>query len=80
MKEIRLKGLDEKIYYDVCENGLKIYIWVNEKINTFKGSLVFLGGAENTTFKIEGQEKRCLQERLIIWNIFYVKMRMVLLY
>ena len=58
MKEIRLKGLDEKIYYDVCDNGLKIYIWVNEKINTFKGSLVFLGGAENTTFKIEGQEKK----------------------
>ena len=30
MKEIILKGLDEKIYYDECENGLKIYIWKKE--------------------------------------------------
>ena len=56
MKEIVLKGLDEKIYYDQCDNGLKIYVWTNEKINTFKSALVFKGGAENTTFTIENKK------------------------
>ena len=56
MKEIILKDLDEKIYFDQCENGLKIYIWVNEKINTFKGALGFKGGAENTTFTVEDKK------------------------
>ena len=56
MREIVLKGVGEKIYYDQCENGLKIYVWVNEKINTFKGSLVFLGGAENTEFTVNSKK------------------------
>ena len=33
MQEIGLKGIDEKIYYDICDNGLPIYMLVNEKVN-----------------------------------------------
>ena len=57
MKEIILKGLDEKIYYDECENGLKIYIWKKENVNTFKGTLVFPCGAEQVSFKVHNQKK-----------------------
>ena len=56
MREIVLKGVGEKVYYDQCDNGLKIYVWVNEKVNTFKGSLVFLGGAENTEFTVNSKK------------------------
>ena len=35
MQEIEIKGLEEKIYYDTCENGLPVYMWVNEKVNSF---------------------------------------------
>lgn len=52
MREIVLKGIDEKVFFDQCDNGLKVYVWVNKKVNTFKGSLVFLGGAENTEFTV----------------------------
>ncbi len=57
MRTINLIGLDEKIYYDKCLNGLQIYVWVNEKINTFKGALVFKGGAENTEFYLDGKKR-----------------------
>lgn len=52
MKEIVLKGLDEKIYCDECENGLGIYVWVNPKINTVKGSLTYIVGSEDVEFKV----------------------------
>lgn len=52
MKEIELKGLDEKIYYDECENGLKIYVWVNPKIHTVKGSFTYIVGSEDVEFKV----------------------------
>lgn len=53
MKEIKLKGLDEIIYYDQCENGLDIYVWVNKKVNTFKGTITFLVGSEDVEFSIK---------------------------
>lgn len=53
MKEIVLKGLDEKVFYDECENGLGIYVWVNPKINTVKGSLTYIVGSENIEFKVK---------------------------
>lgn len=53
MKEIKLKGLDEIIYYDQCDNGLDIYIWVNKKVNTFKGTITFLVGSEDVAFTLK---------------------------
>ena len=52
MKEIILKGLDEKIYYDECDNGLGIYVWVNPRINTVKGSMTVIVGSEDVEFKV----------------------------
>ena len=31
MKKIPLKGLNEIVYYDECENGLPILLWPHEK-------------------------------------------------
>lgn len=51
MEEIVLKGLEETIYHDKCENGLEIYIWVNKKVNTVKGSITYKIGSEDVEFK-----------------------------
>ena len=56
MKEIRLKGLNETIYEDVCDNGLKIYMWVNQKVNTFYGTISVKYGSIFNKFKIANQE------------------------
>ena len=52
MKEIELKGLNETIYYDECKNGLKVYLWVNKKVNTFYGTLSVKYGSIYKDFKI----------------------------
>ena len=52
MKEIKLKGLDETIYETTLENGLKIYMWVNKKVNTFKGTITFMVGSEDVDYSI----------------------------
>ncbi len=52
MEKIKLVGLEEIIYTDTCENGLKIYVWVNKKVNTFKGAYVVKCGFENISFQV----------------------------
>ena len=52
MKEIVIKGLDEKIYEHETKEGLKIYIWQNTKL---KGSYMTLSvpyGSIHTHFKV----------------------------
>ncbi len=56
MKKIELKGLKECIYEDTCDNGLKVYVWVQKKANAFKGTLTFLCGAEDISFHISEKE------------------------
>lgn len=56
MKEIILKGIDEKIYYDECDNGLPIYMWVNEKVNNFYITLSVKYGSVDTEFKVDGED------------------------
>jgi predicted Zn-dependent peptidase len=51
MKEIKLKGIDEVIYYDECDNGLPIYMWVNDKVNNFYMTLSVKYGSIDTEFK-----------------------------
>ena len=51
MNEIKLKGLNETIYYDECENGLKVYMWVKKDINTFYGTLSVKYGSIYNEFK-----------------------------
>ena len=52
MNEIKLKGLNEVIYEDTCDNGLKIYMWVNKRVNTFYGTLSVKYGSIYNNFKI----------------------------
>ena len=52
MNEINLKGLNETIYYDECSNGLKVYMWVNKRVNTFYGTLSVKFGSIHNEFKI----------------------------
>ena len=55
MNEIKLKGLNETIYEDVCDNGLKIYMWVNKRVNTFYGTLSVKYGSIYNKFKINNK-------------------------
>lgn len=55
MKEIKLKGIDESIFYDQCSNGLEIYVWQNDKIQTFEASITFKVGSDNTQFSYKNK-------------------------
>ncbi len=52
MKEIKLKGLNETVYYDECQNGLKVYMWVKKDVNSFYGTLSVKYGSIYNEFKI----------------------------
>ena len=52
MKEIVLEGLEEKIYEYTTKDGLKVYMWVNEKVNSFFASLSVKYGSIHTKFKV----------------------------
>lgn len=51
MQEINIIGLDEKIYYDFCDNGLPVYMWVNDRVNSFYITLSVKYGSIHTEFK-----------------------------
>ena len=57
MKEIELKGLNETIYYDECKNGLKVYLWVNKKVNTFYGTFDYCDCTNSTNNKLSSRQK-----------------------
>lgn len=57
MQEIVLKGIDEKMYYDICDNGLPIYMLVNEKVNNFYMTLSVKYGSIDTEFKCKGDSE-----------------------
>ena len=57
MKEIVLKGLDEKIYVDKCDNGMPIYMLVNDLVNNFYITLNVKYGSIDTEFKLEDSEE-----------------------
>lgn len=52
MKEIKLKGLNETIYYDECDNGLPILMWVREKATGYYMTLSVKYGSVDTEFKV----------------------------
>lgn len=52
MKEIKLKGLNETIYYDQCKNGLPVYLWVREKGKGYYATLSVKYGSVDTEFKV----------------------------
>ena len=56
MKEIILEGIDEKILVDECDNGLPIYMLVNDKISNFYITLNVKYGSKDTEFNVDGKD------------------------
>lgn len=56
MKEIIIKGIDEKVYYGICDNGLKVYIWVNDLVASVNMSLAVNYGSVHTNFTSDGKK------------------------
>ncbi len=52
MKEIVIKGIDEVVYHDVTDEGLNIYMCVNEKVNNFYMTYSIKYGSNDTKFKV----------------------------
>lgn len=57
MNKIVLSGIDEIVYYDKCDNGLPIYMVVNDKVNNFYITLNVKYGSIHTEFKLEGDKE-----------------------
>lgn len=57
MEEIILKGVDEKIYYETLDNGLPVYMLVNEKVNNFYMTLSVKYGSIDTEFKCDKEKE-----------------------
>ena len=56
MKEIKLSKLKEVVYYDKCDNGLDIYMWVKENANNYYATLNVKYGSVDTKFKVDNKE------------------------
>ena len=57
MKEIEIKDSLETIYYDECDNGLKIFMWPKKDVRSFYITLSVKYGSNHTKFKINGKNK-----------------------
>lgn len=57
MQEIALKGIDEKILCETLENGLAVYMLVNEKVNNFYITFSVRYGSIDTEFKCKGDKE-----------------------
>ncbi len=55
MKEIELKGLNEKVYEHKTKEGLRVYIWVNNKIKSTYMTLTVPYGSIHTHFKVNNK-------------------------
>jgi predicted Zn-dependent peptidase len=53
MKEINISKVNETIYYDTCDNGLDVYMWVNEHVNNYYATLNVNYGSIDTKFKVK---------------------------
>ncbi len=57
MQEIKIKGVDEVILHEKCDNGLDIYMWVNERVNNYYMTFNVKYGSVNTEFKLKKDKK-----------------------
>ncbi len=57
MQEIILKGCDEKILTETLNNGLQVYMLVNEKVNNFYMTLSVKYGSVDTEYKCKGEKE-----------------------
>lgn len=57
MEKIIINGLKEEVYYEKLPSGLDVYLWKNEKCNSFFASLNVKFGSIHTEFKIKNSKK-----------------------
>ena len=58
MKKIEIKGVDEYIYEDVCDNGLRVFVWPSENVKSVFMTLNVKYGSIHTSYKVDGVEKK----------------------
>lgn len=56
MEQIKIKGIDEVIYFTTAKCGLPIYVWKNEYVKSFYLSLNVNYGSIHTEFSIDGKK------------------------
>ena len=56
METIKIKGIDEEIYYTISNDGLPIYIWKDEYAKSFYMSLNVKYGSIHTEFEIKNKK------------------------
>ena len=57
MEKIIINGLKEEVYYEKLPSGLEVYLWSNEKANSFFASLNVKYGSIHTEFKLKNGKK-----------------------
>jgi predicted Zn-dependent peptidase len=57
MEKIIINGLKEEVYYEKLPSGLDVYLWKNEKVNSFFASLNVNYGSIHTEFKLKKDKK-----------------------
>ena len=61
MEQIKIKGIDEVIYYTVAKCGLPIYVWKQEYAKSFYLSLNVHYGSIHTEFSLDGKKYKVPQ-------------------
>lgn len=56
MEEIKLVGVDEVLFHETLENGLNVYMLVNEHVNNFYMTLSVRYGSIDTEYSVDGGE------------------------
>ena len=56
MEQIKIKGIDEVIYFTTAKCGLPVYVWKNEYVKSFYLSLNVNYGSIHTEFSIDGKK------------------------
>ena len=56
MEQIKVKGVDEIIYYEKLDNGLPVYMLVNKNVNSFYITFSVKYGSVDTEFSYNGND------------------------
>lgn len=61
MEKIKIKGIDEEIYFTISKCGLPIYVWKSEYAKSFYLSLNVHYGSIHTEFSVDGKKYKVPQ-------------------
>ena len=61
MEKIKIKGIDEEIYFTISKCGLSIYVWKSEYAKSFYLSLNVHYGSIHTEFSVDGKKYKVPQ-------------------